>query len=102
MTARLDALAQQRATLVAESDQHRAALAASFDDVERRMWVVERVVHVARVVHKHRAIVGAVAVALVLLPRSARPKIRRAVQVVPLAVELIRMFWSRRKRESAS
>ena len=97
MSARLDRLAARRAELVAQSDKNRAALADSFGVLERRLSLVERVVDVARRVHRYRAIAAAVAIGLALAGRKSRPRLKRAIQFLPIAVELFRAFRSRRE-----
>ena len=101
MSKRFDRLAARRTELVAQSDQNRAALADSFSVVERRLSLVERVVDVARRVHRYRAIVAAVAVGLALVGRKSRPRLKRAGQVLPIALEVFRAFRSRRQEDSA-
>ena len=97
MSARFDRLAARRAELVAQSDKNRAALADSFSAVERRLSLVERIVDTARRVHRYRAIAAAVAVGLALAGRKSRPRLKRAIQFLPIALELFRAFRSRRE-----
>ena len=97
MSVRSDRLAARRAELVAQSDKNRAALADSFGVIERRLSLVERVVDVARRVHRYRAIAAAVAVGLALAGRKSRPRLKRAIQFLPIALELFRAFRSRRE-----
>lgn len=101
MSARFDRLAARRAELVAQSDQNRNALAESFGVIERRLSLVERVVDVARRVHRYRAIVAAVGVGLALAGRKSRPRLKRAIQVLPIALEVFRAFRSRREEDPA-
>ena len=80
MSKRFDRLAARRAELVAQSDQNRDALAASFSAVEHRLSWVERIVDAARRVHRYRGIVAAVAVGLAFVGRKSRPRLKRAIQ----------------------
>ena len=101
MSARFDRLAARRAELVAQSDKNRAALADSFGVIERRLSLVERVVDAARRVHRYRAIAAAVAIGLALAGRKSRPRLKRAIQVLPIALEVFRAFRSRREEDPA-
>ena len=102
MSAHLDRLAGRRAELVARSDANREALAASFGTIERRLWLVERVVGAARRLHRYGAVAGAVAVGLILAPRSSRSRLRGVVRALPLVIEFFRVVRSRRERGPSS
>ncbi len=96
MSARFDRLAARRAELVAQSDQNRAALAGSFGVIERRLSLIERVVDVARHVNRHRGLVPAVTIGLILAGRGSRPGLRRAAKAIPLVIQVVRAIRSRR------
>ncbi len=100
MSARFDRLAARRAELVAQSDKNRAAVASSFGVIEQRLSLVERVVDVARRVRRHRGIVTAVTVGLILAGRGSRPRLRRAAQFLPIVIEIVRAIRSRRERDA--
>ena len=102
MSAHFDALANRRAALVAESDQNRAAVAESFGAIERRLAVAELVVATARRIHRHRAVIGAVAAWLIIAPRSARSWIGRASALMPFVIEGVRLFRSRQQDRTDS
>ena len=95
MSTHSDALASRRAALVAESDQHRAAVAASFGAIERRLALAELVVATARRIHRYRIVIGAIAGWLIVAPRSARTWIVRASTLMPFVVEGVRLFRAR-------
>ena len=97
MSARLHALATRRLELVAESDQHRAALGAAFTHLEQRLSIVERVIAIARRIRRHRAIIGAIAAWLIIRPRSARKWITTAAGLLPFAIEGYRILKSRER-----
>lgn len=101
MSKRFDRLAARRAELVAQSDRNRAALADSFSIVENRLAMVERVVNIVRRVHRYRWIAGALAIGFALAGRKSRPRLNRAMQFLPIALELFRGFRSRRQQDSA-
>jgi hypothetical protein len=98
----LDALAGRRRDLVARSDENRVAIAAVTSHLERRLAVAEVVVNVARRLHRHRFLIGAVAVFLLATPGGARKWIRRATGFLPLVMEGFRLFRSRNESRDAS
>ena len=91
-------LAEHRKTLVAQSDRERAELAAIFGGLERKLAVADAVVVGARRLTRHRALIGAAGVCLIFAPTGARRWIRRAVWLVPLALEGYRTVKSVLKR----
>jgi hypothetical protein len=95
MSARLGELAARRLELVAESDQHRAAIGAAFSNVERRLSIAERVFTIARHIHRHRTIIGAIAVWSIVRPRTARKWITAATGILPFVIEGFRILKSR-------
>jgi hypothetical protein len=90
-----DALAYRRQALVAQSDQDRAALAAVFGGLERRFAIAEVALSTARRINRHWVLVGAVAVGLIFVPRSARKWVRRAMGLWPLVAAGYRLFKRR-------
>ena len=85
-------LAERRRELVARSDVHRADLAGIMDDLESRTVLLDIAVSTARRVHRHRVLVGAAAVGLVLAPLAARSWIRRVLWAAPLVLEGYHVF----------
>ena len=102
MSSHLEVLAVRRRDLVARSDENRAALGVVFNGLERRFGIAEVVVSIARRIHRHRFLVGAVAVFLLAAPGGARTWIRRARGWLPLVVEGYRLFRSRDEKRGAS
>lgn len=91
MSARLRELAARRQELVARADRERRALAAVGGTVERKLAIVDAGFATARRIHRHRAVLGAVAVWSVLAPTSARRWIGRLGWWVPLGLEALRL-----------
>ena len=102
MSSRLDALAGRRAVLIDRSDRDRAVLAAAVGSLERQLAVADVIVATVRRVHRHRALVGAVAALLILAPLAARTWVRRAMWVLPLVIEGYRAVKSLRGAHPAS
>ncbi|HET6348588.1 MAG TPA: hypothetical protein VFH88_05830 [Candidatus Krumholzibacteria bacterium] len=92
---RMQELALQRAALVARSDRNRTEVAGLFGDIRHRLAIAETVVDVARRVRRNRSLVGAITVFTLLAPITARAWLRRAVWMVPLIVEGIRLARGR-------
>lgn len=90
MNSRLVALAERRKALVARSDRGRAEFGAIFGGIENRLGVAEVVVASARRLHRHRFLVGAAGVFVLLAPFTFRSWIRRVMWLAPLAVEAYR------------
>ena len=91
MNARLRELAARRQELVARADRERRSLAVAGGTVERKLAIVDVGFAAARRIHRHRAVLGAVAVWSVLAPTSARRWIGRLGWWVPLGLEAVRM-----------
>lgn len=91
MSARLRELAARRQELVARADRERRALAVAGGTVERKLAIVDIGFAAARRFHRHRAVLGAVAVWSVLAPTSARRWIGRLGWWVPLGLEALRL-----------
>ena len=79
--------AERRKALIDRSDQKRAELTAIVGGLERTLAVVDMVVVAARRLHRHRTLVGAAGVFLILAPLAARNWIRRILSLAPLALE---------------
>ena len=88
--------AARRAELVARSDLERAAVADVFVELRGRLSVAETVVAAVRRVHRHRALIGALAIVAVVAPRTARKWIRGAAWAIPLVTEGVRLTRSPR------
>ncbi len=101
MSSRTDTWAERRAALVAHSDQNRAALSASFGEIERRLAFGEIVVATARTFNRHRALLGAAAAWMVFAPRSARKWLRLGIGLAPVVVAGYRLFRSTREAREA-
>lgn len=91
MNARLRELAARRQELAARCDRERRALAVAGGTVERKLAIVDLGFSTARRIHRHRAVLGAVAVWSVLAPASARRWIGRLGWWVPLGLEAVRL-----------
>jgi UDP-N-acetyl-D-mannosaminuronic acid transferase (WecB/TagA/CpsF family) len=105
MSAGTNTLADRRKALVDRSDQQRAELTAIFGGIERKLSVVETVVAAARRVHRHRLLVGAGGVFLILAPLAARSWMRRILWLFPLALEgfrVARAFAESRRASSTA
>lgn len=102
MSSRLHALAERRKALIARSDDERAELAAIFGGIENKLGFAEVVVASARRLHRHRFLVGAAGVFMLLSPITTRIWIRRAIWLVPVVLEGYRAVKSRAaaRRES--
>jgi hypothetical protein len=87
VNSQLDRLAARREALVVRSDQERAALMATFGGIERRFALAETVVAAARRLSRHRILVGAAGVVMLVAPFAFRSWIRRVMWLAPLAVE---------------
>ena len=87
MSAGTNSLAERRKALVDRSDQKRAELAAIVGGLERKLAVVDMVVVTARRLHRHRTLMGAAGVFLILAPLAARNWMRRVLWLAPLALE---------------
>ncbi len=96
-----DALVERRLALVARSDENRAALAVVFGSLERRLAIAEVVVATARRINRHRVLIGALAVGLIIAPRTLRKWMRRAMGVLPFAIEAYRAITRRRTARNA-
>ncbi len=95
MSSNAQSPAARRLALVAQSEANRAALTSTMDEVEHKLAIAERVVSVARRIHRHRGILGAVAAWLIFAPKSARTWISRASVFLPFAIEGYRAWKSR-------
>jgi hypothetical protein len=87
VNARSIELAERRRALLVRSDEDRAALAAVFGGLERKFAVADTVVKTARRLGRHRALVGAAGLFMVFAPFAFRSWMRRALWLVPLALE---------------
>jgi len=94
MSARLAALAERRKALIAGSDQARGEFAAIFGRIENSLWVADAVVAGARRLQRHRILVG---VAVLVVPFAFRKWIRRAIWLLPLAIEGYRTVKAHRE-----
>lgn len=102
MSGETNTLAERRQALVQRSDQERAELATIFGGLERKLAIVDTVVATARRLNRHRLLVGAAGAFLVLAPLAARSWIRRAVSLVPLALEGYRLVKAGKSRHASS
>jgi hypothetical protein len=80
-------LEARRRALIARSDEQRAALAGQVDRMGRRLGVADAVITTARRIHKNRALVGAAAVGLLLIPGGTRKWVRNLLWAAPILVE---------------
>lgn len=76
--------------LIEASARNRAAFAACSARLEQRCAVAEMVVSSARRLNRHRGAVGTAALFLLLAPGPARAWMRRALWLVPVALEIYR------------
>jgi len=76
VSSRLETLAARRRALIARSDEHRAALVGTVGDLRGEIAAVDAVIATVRRLHRHRVLVGAAAVGLLLARRSARKRFR--------------------------
>ncbi|HEX5133710.1 MAG TPA: hypothetical protein VFX92_14645 [Candidatus Krumholzibacteria bacterium] len=95
----MNSLAERREALVARCARERAELDAIVDGLGHKLALAEAVVTAARRVDRHRGLVGAAGMLMLVAPAAARTWIRSATWVVPLAVEGYRHFKDRRGRE---
>jgi hypothetical protein len=79
-------LDERRKALLVRSESDRAGLASIVGGLERKFAVAEAVVATARGLSRHRALVSAAGVFLVVAPLAFRSWIRRAMWLVPLAI----------------
>jgi len=97
--------AERRKALIDRSDRERAELAAIFGGPESKLAVVETVVATARRVHRHRLLVGAAGLLMILAPLAARSWVRRILWLVPVALEgfrVVRAFGDSRRASSTT
>jgi len=97
--------AERRKALIDRSDRERAELAAIFGGIESKLAVVETVVATARRVHRHRLLVGAAGVFVILAPLAARSWIRRVLWLAPVALEgfrVVKAFGESRRSSSTT
>jgi hypothetical protein len=87
LSGRAQELALRRRELVARADAQRDAVAATFSDIERRLGFVEVGLSLARRVHRHRALLGALTVWSVVAPAAAKLWVRRLGWWIPLGLE---------------
>ena len=93
MNSRLRALAARRKALIAGSDRDRAEFVAIFGGIENKLG--DAVVAGARRLHRHRFLVGAAGVVMLLAPFVFRSWIRRVMWLAPLALEGYRAVKTR-------
>ncbi len=91
--------AERRAELIERLDRDRAAVAEAYVALQGRMKVAETVVGAARTAKKHRVLAGALALAAIVAPFTARTWLKRAAWLIPLAIEGIRIARRTRDRE---
>ena len=97
MSARLRELVRRREQLVARSTAERDRLAQAALGLGRGIAVLDAVLDAVRHVRRHRAVLGLVAGAvLILAPRAALRWVPRIVWIAPLAVEGYRLARSLR------
>jgi hypothetical protein len=94
-------LAERRKTLIAGSDRRRAEFAAIFGGIEYKLGVAEAVVAGARRLHRHRFLVGAAGVVMLLAP-AYRSWVRRVMWLAPLALEGYRTVKAHAEERRAS
>jgi hypothetical protein len=105
MSAGTNTLAERRKALIDRSDQERTELTSIVGGLEKKLAVVETVVAAARRVQRHRLLLGAAGVFMVLAPLAARSRIRRVLWLAPLALEgfrLVRSFGESRRASSTA
>ena len=95
MSSRLDELAERRRLLLALSDQRRSEMGALFGGLEGKLAAADTVVTAARRWRHHRFLIPAAMVALMVVPVVARNWVRRALWLMPLAVEGYRITKKR-------
>ena len=91
--------AQRRVELIERLDRDRVAVAEAYTALQGRMKVAETVVGAARTAKKHRVLAGALALAAVVAPLTARTWLKRAAWFIPLAIEGIRIVRRMRERD---
>ena len=91
MNPRLRVLAERRHALIAEADRHRAALAKTVNGVGAEIAIADAVILTVGRVHRHRTLLGAVAVGLILAPAASRKWVRLVMWMAPLALEGYRL-----------
>jgi hypothetical protein len=97
MSSRPDALAERRRALIARCAEEREELGAIVGGIESKLALAETVVATARGLNRHRALAGAAGVFMVLAPLAARSWIRRALWLIPAAIEGYRLFAGHRR-----
>lgn len=102
MSARMDGPAARRKALIERCDRERAELAALLGGIEDRFALVDTVVTGARRLSRHRLVVGAAGVFMLVAPVVARTWVRRALWLLPVVLEGYRAVKSRAGDRRAS
>ncbi len=87
MSSQPDAMTERRKALIARCDEQRDELGAIVNEIENKIALAETVVAAAHGLHRHRALVGAAGAFMILGPVSARSWVRRALWLIPVAIE---------------
>jgi len=92
MISHLDTLRERRLAVIAACDDDRRDLADAFAGLQHELRIADKIVSVMQGLNRNRAVIGALAVGLVVAPVFARKWIRRASWWLPILIQGYRII----------